>query len=91
MAKSYTGTATIDRRLQIVRADKQFYEYIGFDHYASLAGSVHPKDIEYFREAVSGLEEEETSVLVVRIMAYDERYHYVLAELSALLDRKSVV
>ncbi len=85
MAKSYTGTATIDRRLQIVRADKQFYEYIGFDHYASLAGSVHPKDIEYFREAVSGLEEEETSVLVVRIMAYDERYHYVLAELSALL------
>lgn len=84
MAKSYTGTATIDRRLQIVRADKQFYEYIGFENYASLAGSVHPKDLEYFREAVSGLGVGETSVLVVRIMAFDEQYHYVLAELSVL-------
>ncbi|MDE7113477.1 MAG: hypothetical protein K2O57_04750, partial [Acetatifactor sp.] len=84
MAKSNTGTATIDRRLQIVRADKQFYEYIGFENYASLAGSVHPKDLEYFKEGVSELGEGETAVQVVRLMAYDEQYHYVLAELSAL-------
>lgn len=84
MAKSYTGTATIDRRLQIVRADKQFYEYIGFENYASLAGSIHPKDLEYFKEGVSELGEGENAVQVVRIMAYDEQYHYVLAELSAL-------
>ncbi len=85
MVKSYTGTATIDRRLQIVRADKQFYEYLGFDNYVSLAGSIHPKDLKYFKEGVAALDEEETSVLVVRIMAFDQEYHSVLAELSSVL------
>ena len=84
MAKSYTGTATIDRRLQIVRADKQFYEYIGFENYASLAGNVHPKDLEYFKETVAELPEGENLVQVVRMTAFDEQYHYVLAELEAL-------
>lgn len=84
MIKFYTGTATIDRRLQIVRADEQFYEYIGVENYASLAGAIHPDGLPYLKKFVEGLGIGETTALVVRIKAIDGRYHHVFAELSEL-------
>lgn len=85
MANLYTGIATIDKLLQIARADKKFYEYVGFDNYASLAGLVHPDDLEHFKEAVSGLGEKESTMTVMRLKVPDETYHYVLAELSDIV------
>lgn len=84
MIKFYTGTATVDRRLQIVRADEQFYEYIGGENYASLAGAIHPDGLPHLKKFVEGLGAGETTALVVRIKAIDGRYHHVFAELSEL-------
>lgn len=84
MAKFYTGTATIDRRLQIVRADEQFYEYIGFDNYASIAGNVHPDELPRLKKEAAKLGTDETTELVVRMMTLDGDYHHVLMRLRGL-------
>ncbi|MCM1100504.1 MAG: GGDEF domain-containing protein [Clostridium sp.] len=84
MAKLHTGTATIDRRLQVVRADQQFYEYIGFENAASLAGSIHPEGLEYFKEAVTNLEVGESASLVIRMRTNSEEYHHVLARVVGI-------
>lgn len=84
MIKLYTGTATIDRRLQIARADKQFYEYIGFHESPSLVGNVHSDDLERFKTAVDEVAVGESTLLVARVLASDERYHSVLARLSGI-------
>lgn len=84
MERLYTGTATIDRRLQIARADKQFYEYIGFENYVSLARNIHPDSVEQFKEIVTGLAIGEATELVLRILAADGRYHSVLTYLSCI-------
>ncbi len=84
MERLYTGTATIDRRLQIARADKQFYEYIGFENYVSLAGNIHPDSVEQFKKIVAGLAIGEATELVLRILTADGRYHSVLADLSCI-------
>lgn len=84
MTKFYTGTATIDRRLQIVRADEQFYEYIGGENFASLAGAIHPEGLPHLKKIVEELGPGESAALVVRIKAVDGMYHHVFAELSEL-------
>lgn len=84
MTKFYTGTATIDRRLQIVRADEQFYEYIGGDNYASLAGVIHPDGLLHLKKILDELGAGENTALVVRIKAIDGSYHHVFAEFFGL-------
>lgn len=84
MVKSYTGTATIDKRLQIVRADEQFYEYIGFDNYASIAGNIHPEELEYLKQVVAQLDADGSAELVVRMRTLAGNYHHVLARLRGL-------
>lgn len=85
MAKYYTGTAIIDRTLQIAKADEQFYEYIGSENYASIAGNVHPDGLPYLKRIAAEIKEGETSVMVFRFKnAKDGSYHHVLAELQGL-------
>lgn len=85
MTNLYTGIATIDKLLQIARADKKFYEYVGSDNYASLGGVIHPDDLEYFKEVLSKLGETQSAMIVLRFKLPDESYHYVLAELSGIV------
>lgn len=84
MAKVYTGTATIDRRLQIVRADEQFYEYIGFNNYASIAGCIHPDGLAYVKKTAAELGAEEETEFVIRMKTPDGDYHHVLTRLKGL-------
>ena len=81
MRSLYSGVATIDKRLQIARADKRFYEYIGFENYVALTNIIHPEDIGRFREVVAGLAEGEASMLAVRLRRADGEYHYMLTQL----------
>ncbi|MDE5867060.1 MAG: hypothetical protein K2H31_10745, partial [Lachnospiraceae bacterium] len=55
MTNLYNITATIDERLQIIRGDKNFYEYIGFDHFVSLAENIHPEDVEHLKQIIAHL------------------------------------
>jgi diguanylate cyclase (GGDEF)-like protein len=84
MVKSYTGTATIDRRLQIGKADRAFYEFIGSENFASLAGCIPPEGLSHFKQIVTDLGIGENFVLVVRMRAADGEYHHVLTELRGL-------
>ena len=82
MANLYNVTATIDERLQIIRADKNFYEYIGFEHFASLAENIYSEDLEPLKQVIAHLNFDEPAMLVLRFMTIDKKYHHVLAELS---------
>ena len=82
MANLYNVTATIDERLQIIRADKDFYEYIGFENFVSLAENIHPDDLDSLRQAVSHLHIDEPVMLVLHFLTIEKKYHHVLTELS---------
>lgn len=82
MANLYNVTATIDERLQIIRADKNFYEYIGFENFASLAENIHSEDLAPLKQVIAHLNFDEPAMLVLRFMTIDKKYHHVLAELS---------
>lgn len=82
MTNLYNITATIDERLQIIRADKNFYEYIGFEHYVSLSENIHPEDLECIKQTIAHLGNEKPSTILIRIMSIDKQYHHAIAELS---------
>lgn len=82
MTNLYNITVIIDERLQIKKANKNFYKYIGYENYASLAGNIHPEDIERLKQIFAQLTFEEPIMLVIRLLTIAKRYHHVLAELS---------
>lgn len=86
MASIYTGTAVIDRNLQIARADEQFYEYIGSENYASVAGNIHPDDRAFIKKTLSEMGEEEDRIFLIRFRGKDEdeEYHHVLTMLHSM-------
>lgn len=75
-------TATVDERLQIIRADKNFYEYIGFENFISLADNIHPEDLEPLKKIVAQLTFDAPIMLILRFLTIDKQYHHVLTELS---------
>lgn len=82
MTNLYNITATIDERLQIIRGDKNFYEYIGFDHFVSLAENIHPEDIEHLKQVISHLSLNDPAMLVLRLLNIDKKYHHALIEIT---------
>lgn len=82
MTNLYNVTATIDERLQIIRADKKFYEYIGFENFASLAENIHPEDLDSLKKVIARLIVDVPVMLVLRFLTYDKQCHHVLTELS---------
>ncbi|MBR1770437.1 MAG: GGDEF domain-containing protein [Lachnospiraceae bacterium] len=86
MANIYTGTAIIDRKLQILRADEQFYEYIGSENYASVAGNIHPEDLPFVKKRVADIQEgTEEEVFLIRMSGPGILgHHHVLTRLAAL-------
>lgn len=82
MTNLYNVTATIDERLQIIRADKNFYEYIGFENFASLAENIHPEDLDSLKQVISHLNFDVPVMLVLRFLTFDKKCHHVLTELS---------
>lgn len=86
MASIYTGIAVVDRKLQIARADEQFYQYIGSENYASVAGNVHPEDIDYLKKAVSEVRAgEDYAPFLIRFKnAQNGEYHHVLTQISVV-------
>ena len=82
MTNLYNITATIDERLQIIRADKNFYEYIGFDNFISLADNIHPEDLARLKQILANLTFDAPIMLVLRFLTIDKQYHHVLTELS---------
>lgn len=82
MSNLYNITATIDERLQIIRADRDFYEYIGFENYVSLAENIHPEDLQRFSQTLVMLDFDNPAMLIIRFLPADRKYHNVLVELS---------
>lgn len=82
MAKFNTGSATIDRFLQIKNADESFYKYIGQENFASLVKTCHPDDLDKLNAAVEELKINGHSMLAYRIRRIDGKYRWVLAELE---------
>lgn len=82
MAKFNTGSATIDRFLQIKKANEGFYQYVGEDAFISLVKSAHPADLKRLSEAVEELKEDGHNMLAYRIRRKDGKYRWILAELE---------
>ena len=82
MAKFNTGSATIDKFLEIKKADEGFYQYLGEDTFISLVKSAHPADLKRLNEAVKELKEDGHNMLTYRIRRRDGKYRWILAELE---------
>lgn len=82
MAKFNTGSATIDKFLQIKKADEEFYKYVGQETFYSLVQSVHPSDIEKLSAAVESLKDDGSSMVTYRMKREDGKYRWVMAALE---------
>lgn len=82
MGSFNTGSATIDKYLQIKKADEAFYTYIGAENFTSLVKTVHPADLPRLSSAVEELKEEGYNIIAYRIKRADGRYRWILAELQ---------
>lgn len=82
MAKFNTGSATIDKYLQIKKADEKFYQYVGEDNFISLVKSAHPADLNRLSMAVQELKEDGHNMITYRIRRKDGKYRWILAELE---------
>jgi diguanylate cyclase (GGDEF)-like protein len=82
MAKFNTGSATIDKFLQIKKADEEFYKYVGQETFYSLIQSVYPADVEKLSAAVEGLKNDGSSMVTFRMKREDEKFRWVLAALE---------
>lgn len=82
MAKFNTGSATIDKFLEIKKADEGFYKYVGEENFISLVKSVHPADLDKLTKAVEDLKELGHNMIAYRIRRIDGRYRWILAELE---------
>lgn len=82
MGSFNTGSATIDKYLQIKKADEAFYTYIGMDSFTSLVTSAHPADLPRLSSAVEELKQEGYNIIAYRIKRSDGRYRWILAELQ---------
>lgn len=82
MAKFNTGSATIDKFLQIKKADESFYKYVGEETFTSLIKSAYPADLPRLSSAVEELRENGHNMLAYRIRREDGKYRWILAELE---------
>lgn len=82
MAKFNTGLATIDRFLEIKKADEGFYKYVSEECFISLAKCIHPDDLDRLSDAIEELESCRHNMLCFRMKRYDGRYRWILAEIE---------
>lgn len=82
MAKFYTGTATINRKLMIAKADKGFYQFIGWENPIFLEQSVYKEDFPRLRaDMESVLATGERALAAYRVLRPDKSLHWVIADI----------
>lgn len=82
MAHFNTGTATIDKNMQIVKADKKFYSYIAWENPMFLEQSVCKADFDQLKAAIeSVMTMSGHSMAVYRVLKPDGSLHWVIADL----------
>ncbi|MDE7269866.1 MAG: GGDEF domain-containing protein [Acetatifactor sp.] len=78
-----TGVATIDRNLQIVRADQNFYQFIGWENPIVLEQSVFKEDFPKLKTAMESVfATGERMVETYRVLRQDESLHWVVADIT---------
>lgn len=83
MAYFNTGTAAIDKKIQIVKADKEFYQFIAWENPMFLEKSVCKKDFAQLKSAIDAVfQSGEGTMVTYRVLRPDESLHWVVADLS---------
>ncbi|MDE7113774.1 MAG: PAS domain-containing protein, partial [Acetatifactor sp.] len=78
-----TGVAAIDRNLQIVRADQNFYQFIGWENPIVLEQSVFKEDFPKLKTALESVfATGERMVETYRVLRQDESLHWVVADIT---------
>lgn len=95
MAVCGNGSATMDERMILRKADDFFYQFIGPDIYAPVTRRIHPEDTSKFISAVEELKTGQLSLtyVSVRIRDTEDNYSWVTIEISwepFLLDGKQL-
>ena len=82
MAHFKTGVATIDKNLQIVKADQNFYQFIGWENPIVLEQSVFREDFAKLKASVESVfVTGERMVETYRVLRPDESLHWVVADI----------
>ncbi len=83
MAHFKTGVAVIDRNLQIVRTDRDFYKYIGWENPMFLEQSVFREDFAKLKTSLESVfATGERAVETYRVLRPDESIHWVVADME---------
>ena len=95
MAVYGSGSATMDDRMVLRKADDIFYQFIGPDIYAPVTHRIHPDDTSKFTDAVAAVKTQQLSqnYVSVRVKDTDDIYQWVTLEISQepfLLDGKQL-
>ena len=86
MAHFNTGTATIDKNMQIVKADKSFYQFIAWENPLYLEQSVCKADFAQLKEAIEAvLTRSGHNMAVYRMLRPDGSLHWVVADLMRVI------
>ncbi len=77
----YRGKATIDDQCFIISEDNAFYNFLNTDMYAPISDSVHPDDLENFKNSVNELLKKQpgdTNIVSARLRRHDGVYRWML-------------
>lgn len=94
MAHFKTGSATVDRNLQIVRADRDFYQFIAWENPIFLEQSVFREDFAKLKASLESVfDTGERMIETYRVLRPDDSLHWVVADIKKCdpVDRRELV
>ena len=84
MAVLVNGSATMDERMVLRKADEIFYQYVGSDIYAPITHRIHPDDVRKFTDAINELKSGQLTetYVSVRLKEITDNFSWATIKLS---------
>ena len=76
------GKVTIDKSFHTQSADENFYNYFCNDTLYSMTRTIHPDDLELFKETVNSLSDDEVKYSLIRMKRTSGEYKWMIVKMS---------
>lgn len=83
------GKVTIDKSFHTQSADEKFYSYFCNDTLYSMTRTIHPDDLEIFKETVNSLSDDEVRHSMIRMKNNQGEYRWMIVKMSVNLQMLS--
>ncbi len=76
------GRVTIDESFHTQSADENFYQYFCNDTLYSMTRTIYPDDVEFFKETVRSLGDDEVRHCMIRMKNMQDEYRWMIMKMS---------